>query len=364
MTSGTRRSAVTWSGAAGGTVSVAAVVGLAVATPSAVEVDESAVSLLHEAASTAAANRMGQMRFTGGQCGTGWPPTGDGLGRMVLTPPTTGFVHSDGLNIAYLDWGGTGPPLVMLHPTGFCGGFFAPLAERLVDSFRPIAVDLRGHGNSDTPEEPADLHFDLMAADVVAVLERLEIDDVRLIGVSMGGAVGIHVAGIIGARVKGLMACEAIAFAFERAPSENSNHMAMLARKRRAVWPSRAAMVESYGSRPPFNALASESLAAYVEWGTRERDDGTVELACAPEIEARSFEIGGSARSTGRAFELLGEIECPRAVLAGHETDLEMARFRTQAAQAGVELRVLEGGHFFLQEDTDRAEALVREILS
>ena len=45
-------------------------------------------------------------------------------------------------------------------------------------------------------------------------------------------------------------------------------------------------MIQSYGSRPPMDRLAPEALAAYVEWGTHDRSDGQVELACPPAIEA------------------------------------------------------------------------------
>jgi len=280
-----------------------------------------------------------------------------------MSAVSAGHVISEGLQISYLDWGGPHRPLVMLHPNGFCAGFFAPLAERLTDSFRPIAVDLRGHGASDSPKDPEGFHYGPMAADVAAVLDQLDVGEVSLVGVSLGGGVGVHLADLIGVRMQKLMLCEAIAFAFQQAPSENSNHMAELARKRRAVWPSRQAMLESYGSRPPFGALAPEFLAAYIEWGTRLRSDGTVELACDPETEAVLFEVGATQLSTGRAFDLLAELDCPISVLAGQDTDLGMDRFESQAAQAGTALQVLSGGHFFLQEDTDRAAALVREIL-
>lgn len=277
-----------------------------------------------------------------------------------MRAPVVGHVTRSGLRVAYLDWGGKGPPLVMLHPNGFCGGFFDPLARRLTDGFRPVAVDLRGHGRSDTPSELEDLHFSLLAGDVAAVLAQLGLREVSLIGVSMGGGVGIHLAELLGSEMTGLMLCEAIAFPSVQTASANGNHLADLARKRRKLWPSRTAMIESYGSRPPFGALAPEWLAAYVEWGTRDCEDGMVELACEPETEARCFEIGGTTESSGQAFELLATLGCPISVLAGAETDLGIERFEAQADKAGVPLQVLDGGHFFLHEDTDRAEALVR----
>ena len=66
--------------------------------------------------------------------------------------PAGGHVVRDGLRIAFLDWGVgrfDADPLVVLHPNGFCAGFFDPLARRIGDQFRVVGVDLRGHGSSD-----------------------------------------------------------------------------------------------------------------------------------------------------------------------------------------------------------------------
>ncbi|MER3453135.1 MAG: alpha/beta hydrolase, partial [Acidimicrobiia bacterium] len=65
--------------------------------------------------------------------------------------PVVLTVARDGVRLRVLDWGGTGPDLVLLHPNGFCAGLFDPLARRLAGSRRVLGVDLRGHGGSDAP---------------------------------------------------------------------------------------------------------------------------------------------------------------------------------------------------------------------
>ena len=60
------------------------------------------------------------------------------------------------------------------------------------------------------------------------------------------------------------------------------------------MWPDRETMVQSYGSRPPLDVLAPDALAAYIRWGTLDRTDGQVELACPPDIEAAIFERSAS----------------------------------------------------------------------
>jgi hypothetical protein len=125
------------------------------------------------------------------------------------------------------------------------------------------------------------------------------------------------------------------------------------------VWPDRATVRASYGSRPPLDALAPEALAAYVRWGFVDRDDGQVELACAPETEAGIFD-SGSRHGPLQTFQRLGGVSAPTSVLAGTLTDLAAAWFVEQAEILGTEVVWVEGGHFFLFEDIDRAEGLVR----
>ena len=104
-----------------------------------------------------------------------------------------------------------------------------------------------------------------------------------------------------------------------------------------------------------------------MRWGFRDRPDGTVELACRPETEAQIFG-SGDRHGPVQAFDSLHRVAAdgrvPAAVMAGTRTDLDPAWFRAQAAVLGVDLELIEGGHFCLFEDTDRGVALVEEQLA
>ena len=280
-------------------------------------------------------------------------------------------VERDGLRIAALDYGGDGEPLVLLHPNGFCAGMFDPLARRLTDRFRPIAVDLRGHGGTDAPAgDPAGFAFARMADDVWAVLDELGVTTLVALGESLGGGVAALVAADRPGSVRRLMLCEAIAFDLDLAaprpagqPGDGGNFMATLARKRRNVWPDRETVRASYGGRPPLDVLEPEALEAYVRWGFVDRPDGQVELACAPEVEATIFEVSSHDQGARAAWKCLDALGGDAVVLHGDASDLPLEWFAAQAARVGTEPISVAGGHFFLQEDTARAEALVREHL-
>jgi len=280
--------------------------------------------------------------------------------------PQRWAVAHDGFTIGALDWGGDGPPLVLLHPNGFCAGVFDPLARALRDDHRVVGVDLRGHGTSDAPSTFEECGFVAAATDVVAMLDHLGLEEVAILGESLGGGTGILVDRLQPGRVRKLLLCEAIAMpAVDGLPGRGGeNHMSAMARRRRAVWADRETVRESYGSRPPMNVMEPEALAGYVRWGFRDRPDGQVELACPPEVEAWFFECGTRPDGAPASFEHLASLTAGVAVVCADGTDLPEGMFAAQAERAGVPLITVAGTHFFVQEDTARAAALVREHLS
>jgi pimeloyl-ACP methyl ester carboxylesterase len=281
-------------------------------------------------------------------------------------------VERDGLRIRALDWGGDGAPLLLLHPNGLGAGFFEPLALALRDTFRPVAVDLRGHGGTDTPVSRAGFGFAEMAADVLAVLDHLGIGQAAAVGESLGGGVAVLVDEQRPGLIRRLLLCEPVAFSPDgrtlRPPGtghgDGGNYMSTIARRRRAVWPDRDAVYESYRSRPPFDVIAPEALMAYVRWGFVDRPDGQVELACKPDVEATIFEVSGEPIGAPAAWRHLGDLTADAVLACGADSELPPEWFAAQAEHARAPLVTLSGGHFFLQEDTARAARLAREHLA
>lgn len=206
---------------------------------------------------------------------------------------------------------------------------------------------------------------------MLAVLDALGVEQWVALGESLGGGVCSLVDEQRPGATRRLMLCEAIAFDLGTrrppppgTPEGESNFMATAARKRRAVWPDRPTVVASYGARPPLDVLAPEALDAYVRWGFVDRPDGHVELACPPDAEATIFEVSGNEHGAATGWRHLAKLSTPATVLVGTHSDLPLDWFRAQAERAHAPLVTVDGGHFFLQEDTARAERLVREHLA
>lgn len=267
---------------------------------------------------------------------------------------------SEGATLGVLQWGSdpTAPPLVLLHPNGFCGGVFAPLAERLQYRYSVHAVDLRGHGTSFAPPpDPSNYGYLQLAGDVLRALDQLGIHDPLVVGQSLGGAVAVLIDVLRPGWARRIVLCEAAAY--EARPAASSNPLADQARRRRAEWPSRAAMLEAYASRPTLAELAPEALQAYIDYGTRVTEAATVELCCKPDVEAVLFELAATQMGGAAALGHLSELTSPVAVLAGADSFLPTEFFHCQASAAGVDLHVVPGGHFFLQSDADAAARLL-----
>ena len=59
-------------------------------------------------------------------------------------PVREGAIQGEGASLHYLDWAGDGPPLILIHATGFLAALWRPIAERLSGRFRVVAFDQRG----------------------------------------------------------------------------------------------------------------------------------------------------------------------------------------------------------------------------
>lgn len=101
----------------------------------------------------------------------------------------------DGMRIAY-ERCGTGPALVLLHGGGGRRQEWheAGYVKRLQDDFTVITLDLRGHGESAMPIDPADYAIDKMMEDVLSVANACGAEHFTVWAMSYGGKVGRYLA--------------------------------------------------------------------------------------------------------------------------------------------------------------------------
>lgn len=107
------------------------------------------------------------------------------------------FTTSDGVGIVWHTWGEASalPPVLLHHGFGASAKLNwlgAGVVARLTEAGRQvIAVDARGHGESDKPHDPAFYGEDRMARDVSELLDHLGLKKIDLVGYSMGAIVSL-----------------------------------------------------------------------------------------------------------------------------------------------------------------------------
>lgn len=231
--------------------------------------------------------------------------------------------------------GGDGPPLMLAHATGFHGRCWAPVAEQLTDRFSVWALDQAGHGSSERPADGS-FEWELLATDLLEVIDALSPDRWRVGGHSLGGGVALLAEATRPGTFESICCYEPVvvppwvrdagtprdeAVEAERAqgpgPARTPVPLATLARKRRATFESRSAALANYRSKAPFAEFSPECLELYVRYGFVDNADGSVSLACRPDDEAAVFEMAPASP----VWSLLGAIEAPVTVFAGRNGD-------------------------------------------
>ncbi|MFM7121726.1 MAG: alpha/beta fold hydrolase, partial [Gammaproteobacteria bacterium] len=204
------------------------------------------------------------------------------------------------ITLAGLDFGGSGPLLLLCHANGLAAATWGLVAEQLTDDYRVVELDARGHGDSDAPPPAAHLHWRFLIRDLAGAAEALRQRIGQPIAAAVGASMGGVVANAVAAEYPGLFG-RLIMFDppvmppadIRRElgmPEETGNsRMGAQARRRRRDWPSRDDVSAAWRDKPMFAAWPEAAFNLYLDACFRATEFG-VTLKCAPETEATVFE--------------------------------------------------------------------------
>ncbi len=116
-------------------------------------------------------------------------------------------------------------PVVLVHSLAGNSSQWAAQLQHLRSHRRAVALDVRGHGRSESPRD-GDYTITAMAGDVAAVVDALKLDRFVLVGHSMGGAVALTYAGQHPDRVAGLVLVDPIGDGKQIPPAEGESFLA------------------------------------------------------------------------------------------------------------------------------------------
>jgi len=130
---------------------------------------------------------------TGGAAGEPWqslPPT-----PSLPTSAKSGYALVNGIRMFYAVFG-QGLPVLLLHGGLGNSNYWGEVIPILVrNHYEVIVTDSRGHGRSTRTAEP--YSYELMASDVLALLDYLKLTKVDLVGWSDGAIIGLAIAGCL-----------------------------------------------------------------------------------------------------------------------------------------------------------------------
>src|SRR5215471_20799499 len=119
--------------------------------------------------------------------------------QWLNLPPTPGLPSAaqsgcaeiNGVKIWYAVFG-HGQPVLLLHGGLANSNYWGNLVPALSNDYQVVVMDSRGHGRSSRSSEP--LGYDLMASDVLALMDFLKIEKAALVGWSDGAIIGLDIA--------------------------------------------------------------------------------------------------------------------------------------------------------------------------
>jgi esterase len=255
---------------------------------------------------------------------------------MAAAPPTSRHLELSGLKFHYLDWGGDGPPLVMLHGLTGHAHTWDHTAAALSDRYHVYALDQRGHGDTEWAPRYGIL---AMLGDLLGFLDAVALPVVTLMGLSMGGIVAYQFTAAHPERVSRLVVLD---IGPEIAPAGGRQVAAALAAndvfgsEDEAVAQARAA-----NPRP-----TDERLRHRVAHNLRPLPDGTLTFKWDKAL--RDLGAIGDGLSPDQRWAAWNSVSCPVLLVRGDDSDIlaQQTAERMVAGNPRVSLAVVpDCGH-------------------
>lgn len=290
---------------------------------------------------------------------------------MQLLGPSSNTFISQRLRLHYVDWGNADkPPLLLVHGGRDHCRSWDWTAEALREDWHIIALDHRGHGDSEWVSDGNYRTMDLVY-DVAQLIHQLDLAPVTIVAHSWGGNVSLRYAGLFPESVRKLVAIEGI---FPSVAQEERIKDVPFARrvrdfigeKRKAAgrlprrYPTLAdAYARMKGENPYLTDVQARHLTLH---GINRNEDGTFSWKFDPHlnVDAAPYDIAPEY-----VHGLWNAITCPTLLLNGAdswaenpETDGRIRHFRTATA---VEFE--DAGHWLHHDQFDRFVATLKDFL-
>lgn len=253
------------------------------------------------------------------------------------------YVNSfDGVPIHYKVQGNSDPALIFVHGWACDKSHWDAQVAYFAPTHKVVAVDLAGHGKSGT--ERKDWTMENFAKDVQAVVEQLELEQVVLIGHSMGGPVILEAAQLLAGRVTGLVGVDTFIY--------NETYL-------------KRSQAEIDQILPPFRANFTETTRGLASQLFSPNADHALIERVASGMSATSPQVALPALEALLAWDLTAALQktypplrciCSRD-FAGEEAGRGYGAYFKTTLMSGV-------GHFVMMENPDVFNRLLTEAIN
>lgn len=226
---------------------------------------------------------------------------------------------AESLPLAISDPRGAGKPILFVHGFSHNRSVWSALCEALPERWRPIAVDLRGHGESPWSPEGA-YHLRDYALDLRAVLDSLAIPEAHLVGHSLGGNVCTLFAADASYRIRSLTLVDTGPSLAVPGSTQITSEVGAGLRSYASVAEFRAqlSLIHPQGDPIVLDRLAAASVVR--------RLDGRYEWALDPGVLGEG--LGGGRDAVNMValerslWSALGQLHCPVLVIRGEASSI------------------------------------------
>ena len=261
-------------------------------------------------------------------------------------------------HMAYLEWGDPRNPEVVIcvHGLTRAGRDFDQLAQTLASRFRVICPDVVGRGASDWLVDPTHYHVPQYVSDMVTLLARLDVPQVRWVGTSMGALIGMALAAMPNSPITRMLINDA------------GPVITLRALQRIGQYLGKAPLFETFEQAvtyvrtvsAPFGPHSDAQWRFLTEVVVRQNDDGGWRMHYDPRI-ADAYARALPAQDLA-LWSVWDAIRCPVRVLRGAASDLLLTDTCVQMQQRGPRTEVIEFagvGHAPTFLHADQIEAVV-----
>lgn len=258
-----------------------------------------------------------------------------------------------GLRIHCLDWGTAGKqPMMLLHGIGRCAHNFDHLAPHFIDRYHVLAVDMRGHGDSDWDPQGNYLVEDYVS-DIEALVAQLGWHDIVFWGNSTGGRVAQVFAGMH----PELTSAVIVEDVGPERPKAISDQRANRMSAEENGWVSADELLALVRSRNPLTA--EPILRNFVQHGSKPRADGRIIWKCDQAI-SRGF-------IPTELWRFVKQIRAPITYVLGGESTIVPPHTQEELRRVLPQVRIISMpglGHYPSDEQPEAFLRLADEFLA